>query len=165
MNLTDKVCRIVLATLFSVSLLLALDCSLLPVNTSKGVVVTKTESRFSQVNISLLQHDRREKITLTVSVPVYNRLRENDTILLGRSYLTASPLHLTVYKSDGITYEWRIGFVAYGGMDFLLFEIISTGLYLFVLYFRIQQQHIRRDITFFLSIVFAVFFTLYLLFR
>jgi hypothetical protein len=165
MTLTDKVCRILLAVLFSVSLLLALDCSLLPVNTSKGVVVTKTESRFSQVRLSLLQNRSRIYNTLTVSVPVYNLLQVNDTVVLGRSMITGSPLQLSVYKAEGTVYNWHIGFVAYGGMDFLLFEIISTGLYLFVFYFRIQQPHIRRDITVFLSVVFAVFFTLYLLFR
>jgi hypothetical protein len=165
MNKTDKVCRYLLAILFLISLFLALDCSLLPLEKVKGVVVSKTESRFSQVNISLLRNHQRERVTLTVSVPVYNQLRENDTILLGRSHITGSPLHLTVYKTGGTVYDWYIGFIAYGGLDFLLFEIISTGLYLFVFYFRIQQPHIRRDITVFLTAVFCVFIVLYLLFR
>jgi hypothetical protein len=61
----ERVNRSILVVLFSICLFLLLDCYVFPLDTSKGVIVTKTEQKISRLRVSIFRIET-EKHTVTV---------------------------------------------------------------------------------------------------
>jgi hypothetical protein len=159
----DRVNRLIIASLLCISLFLLLDCYVFPLETSKGVIVIKTEQKVSRLRVTVFRVET-EKNTLTVPPLIYNNTRVNDTIEIGRSYITHVIQKMAVYGKDE-SYRWRIGFVSSGGLDFLVFLIIANGSYLFYFYRKLTKPRMQRELTIFLLFVSSIFFLFYFLFE
>ena len=159
----DQINRATIISLLGISVFLLFDCYVFPLDTSKGVVITKTESATSRLRVAIyrIQTDRN---LLTVPPIAYNKINENDTIVVGRSYITHAVQRVAVYKK-GDSYSWRIGFISLGGFDFLVLLIVSNAVYLFFFYKKLKKVQTRRDITIFLSFLTALFLLFYFLFE
>lgn len=159
----DRINRIILVSLLSICLFLLLECFVLPFHTSKGVVITKTEQALSRLRIAIFRIET-EKGLLTVSPLAYKNTNVNDTIEIGSSFITHSIQRMAVYKK-GDAYNWRVGFIALGGLDFLVLLIIANSSYLFFFYRKLKTAQMKRDITFFLLFLSSIFFLFYFLFE
>ncbi|MEO8172776.1 MAG: hypothetical protein ABI581_06820 [Sediminibacterium sp.] len=159
----DRINRIVLASLLSISVFIFLDCFVFPLQTSKGVVVTKTEQKISRLRVSIFRIGT-EKHILTVAPITYRNAEVNDTIEIRSSYVTHVLLKMKIYRK-GEVYNWRIGFISLGGLDYLILVVIANGAYLFFFYQKIKRPRIRRDLTIFLTVVSGIFFLFYFLFE
>jgi hypothetical protein len=96
---------------------------LFPLDTSKGVIITKTEQSRLRIAIFRIETERN---LITVPPLAYRNTRVNDTIEIGRSFITHIVQKVAVYKK-GDTYSWRIGFVSLGGLDFLVFLLLPMA--------------------------------------
>ena len=159
----DRINRSILVALFSICLFLLLDCYVFPLDTSKGIVITKTEQAISRLRIAIFRI-KTEKNLITVPPLTYRNTRVNDTIEIGRSFITHVVQKVAVYRK-GDAYSWRIGFVSSGGFDFLLLLIVANGSYLFFFYRKLKKAQMKRDITFFLLFLSSIFFLFYFLFE
>lgn len=159
----DRLNRIVLFVLLGLCLFLLLDNYLFPLDTSKGVLVTKTEQTFSKLRVVVFRL-HTEKLLITVPEIAYKNCKVNDTLEVGRSYLTHVIMKVGVY-GKGKSYEWRTGFVPSGGLDFLVFLIICLSAYLFYFYDKFPERQIRRDLTIFLFAITGLFVLFYFLFK
>lgn len=158
----NRVDRSILVVLFSICLFLLLDCYVLPLDTSKGVIITKTEQAISRLRIAIFRI-KTEKGLITVPSLAYKNTRVNDTIEIGRSFITHVVQRVAVYRK-GDAYSWRIGFVSLGGFDFLALLIVANGSYLFFIYRKLKKPQMKRDLTIFLLFLSSIFFLFYFLF-
>jgi hypothetical protein len=159
----DRTNRIILSSLLGVSIFLLLDCYVLPLDTSKGVIVTKTEQSMSRLRIAVFRI-QTERGLITVPPLAYRNTRVNDTIEIGRSFLTHIVQRVAVYRK-GNAYNWRIGFISLGGFDFLALIIAANGSFLFFIYRKLEKAQMKRDLTFFLLFLSSIFFLFYFLFE
>ena len=136
---------------------------MLPLDTSKAVVVTKSEQTISKLRVAIYRI-QTERTSITVPALAYNNTRENDTIEISRSFITHAIQKVAVYKK-GSAYKWRTGFISLGGLDFLVLVIISNTLYLFFFYNKLKRAESRRDVTIFLAFLTALFMLFYFLFQ
>ncbi|MES2003253.1 MAG: hypothetical protein V4450_01935 [Bacteroidota bacterium] len=158
----DRTNRIVLGFLFGISVFLLLDCYVFPLDTSNGVLVTKTGGTDSRLRVAIYRIETEQGL-ITAPLTAYNDIKVNDTIEVGRSYITHANLKVSVH-GKGAAYSWRIGFIALGGLDFLIFLISSNALYLFFFYKKSKEIQMRRDITIFLTCINMLFFLFCILF-
>ncbi len=147
-----------------ISVFLLLDSLVLPLEKTKAVVVTKSEKAVSKLRVAIYRLET-EHNSVTVPYEAYEAIDENDTIVVGRSYLTRKQLQLSVNKKNGKTYNWQIGFVALGGFDFLVFLTVVNLAFLFIGYPLIKRESLRRDLVIFLQVLFLVFLSFYFLFE
>ncbi len=159
----DRINRLILISLLGISLFMLLDCYMLPLDTSKAVVVTKSEQTLSKLRVAIYRI-QTQRTSITIPAMAYNKIRENDTIEVGRSYITHSIQKVAVYKK-GTSYTWRTGFVSLGGLNFLILIITSNALYFFFFYKKLKRAESRRDITIFLAFLTALFMLFYFLFQ
>ncbi len=144
----DRINRFILVSLLGICLFLLLECFVLPLHTSKGVVITKTEQALSRLRVAIFRI-KTEKGLITVPSMAYKNTRVNDTIEVGSSFITHSIQRVAVYKK-GEAYSWRVGFIALGGLDFLVLLIVANSCYLFFFYRKLKTAQMKGDITFFL---------------
>ena len=163
MMTADQINRLILISLLSISIFLLLDCYVLPLDTSKGVVVTKTEGSLSGLRVAIYRVET-ERGLITVPPLAYDNIFVNDTIEVGRSFITHSNQKITIYRK-GANYSWRLGFVCLGGLDFLMLLIVGNAVYLFFFYKKIEKAQVRRDITIFITFIFILFSLLNFLFK
>ena len=163
MMTTDQINRTILFSFLGISLFILLETYVLPLNTSKGVVITKTERSLSRLRIAVFRI-QTEKNTITVPPIAYNRIMENDTIEISRSLITHTLQKVSVYRK-GDAFQWRIGFVSLGGLDYLILIIASHILYLTVFYKKLNSAKKRRDISIFLSCISILFLLFCFLFE
>lgn len=159
----NQVNRSILVLLLCICVFIFLDCYKLPLDTYKGVVITKTESTISRLRVAIFTI-QTERGLLTVPASAYNSVNENDTILVSRSFITHAIQKVAVYKK-GDSYSWRIGFVSLGGLNFLVLLIAANAAYLFVFYQKLKRIQTRSDITIFLAFLTALFLSFYFLFE
>lgn len=159
----DWVNRSIHVFLFGTCLFFLLDCYVFPLDTSRGVVITKTEQSLSRLRIAIFRI-RTEKGLITVPPLAYKNTRVNDTIEIGRSPITHIVQRVAVYKK-GDAYSWRIGFVSSGGLDFLVLLIVTNGSCLFFFYRKLKTAQMKRDVTLFLLFLSSIFFLFYFLFE
>jgi hypothetical protein len=117
----DRINRLILIFLLGICLFFLLDCYVLPLDTSKGVLVTKTESATSKLRVAIYRI-QTQRTLITVPSRAYSDIKVNDTIEVRRSFITHSIQKVSVYKKGNV-YTWRTGFVALGGLDFLVLLI------------------------------------------
>ncbi|MES2328619.1 MAG: hypothetical protein V4539_03385 [Bacteroidota bacterium] len=159
----DQINRLILVSLLSICLFVLFECYVLPFHTSKGVVVTKTEQALSRLRVVIFKI-KTEKGLITVPSSAYKNTNINDTIEVGSSFITHTIQRMAVYKK-GDAYSWRVGFVALGGLDFLVLLIVSISSYVFFFYQKMKKEQIKKDITIFLIFLSAIFFLFYFLFE
>jgi hypothetical protein len=159
----DRINRLIIISSLSICLFLLLDSYVLPLDTYKGVLVTKTGTAVSRLRV-VIYTVQTERGLLTVPSSAYEIIRENDTIVVSRSFVTHSISKVAVYKK-GAEYSWRIGFIPLGGLDFLLLLIAGNALYLFFFYNKLKRPQTRRDISIFLVSLTVLFLVFYFLFE
>lgn len=160
--LSDRFNRFLLLTIFIVSVCLLSDNYFFPLKPVKAVLLSKTALADARLRVVLLSA-KREKKLLSVPLQAYHTININDTILLGRSYLTNTILQLQISR-EGAIYRWQLGFLSLGGMDFLLLFIIGIPVIWCLYATQIKEPKKRRDITLYTLSVFVVLLVLYFLF-
>jgi|GEM_PF-4204465 hypothetical protein len=158
----DQINRFVLTLLLVITVFLLLDSYLLPLDTSRGVLVTKTGQETSMLRVAI--NGKQTQWTITVPLRTYNNIEVNDTIEVGRSFITHRILKIGV-PAKGKEYSWHIGFVFLGGYDFLTFLIVTISVYLFFFYNKVKRAETKREITIYLGCLCALFILLYYLFQ
>ncbi len=159
----DQINRLILFSFLGISLFILLETYVLPLDISKGVVITKTERSISRLRVGIFRI-QTEKKSITVPPIAYNRIMVNDTIELGRSLITHTIQKVAIYRK-GDANSWRIGFISLGGLDYLILLIISHILYLSIFYKRLASAQKRRDISIFLSFISILFLLFCFLFE
>jgi hypothetical protein len=158
----DQFYRFILFVLLGLFLLLLMDSYWLPLDYAKGVLVTKTEQSLSMLRVAVFRV-HTEKSLITVPGIAYKNIRVNDTIHVGRSYITHKIMKVGLY-GKGKSYQWQTGFVISGGLDYLIFLIVSLSAYLFYFSRKISKRETRRDLMIFLVAISGLFMGFYFLF-
>lgn len=159
----DQINRFALVALLGITVFLLLDSYVLPMNMVKGVLVTKTGQESSMLHIAIVQKPKQTTL-LTVPAETYNHISVNDTIEVGRSFITHRIMKIAVL-GKGRAYRWNIGFVFLGGANFLIFLVVSIAAYLFFFYNMVKRAESRREITVYLGFLCGMFIVFYFLFQ
>lgn len=159
----DQFYRFILFVLLGLFLFLLVDSYLLPLDYAKGVLVTKREQSLSMLRVAVFRV-HTERYLVTVPGIAYKNIRVNDTIDVGRSYITHVIMKVGLY-GKGKSYQWQTGFVLSGGLDYLVFLVISLSAYLFYFSRKISKRETRRDLTIFLVAISGLFMLFYFLFQ
>ncbi len=71
----DRINRLILISLLGISLFMLLDCYMLPLDTSKAVVVTKSEQTLSKLRVAIYRI-QTQRTSITIPAMAYNKIRE-----------------------------------------------------------------------------------------
>lgn len=159
----DQINRLILFSFLGICLFMLAETYLLPLDTSKGVVITKTERTLSRLRVAIFRIQTKKNL-ITVPAMAYNHIMENDTIEIGRSLITHTIQKIAVYKKSNDN-SWRIGFISLGGLDYLVLLVITHILYLGVFYKKLKTAEKRRDLTIFISFLSVLFLLFCFLFE